>query len=62
MGTGSGGAIYYQCDSVIQNCFVDIIDGSSFFNNKADINGGGIDSEIILPKFTGDVIFYNNTA
>lgn len=62
LGNGAGGAIYYQCDSVIQNCQLDIIDKSSFYNNHADFNGGAIDSEIILPKFTGDVTFFNNTA
>lgn len=54
---GSGGAIYYTCDSVNLNCDLDIIGSTKFKNNYASIKGGAIHWEVVEPDFGSNILY-----
>eukprot|EP00347_Sterkiella_histriomuscorum_P008702 403344080 len=59
---GSGGAIYYDCDSQLLKCQLSILGKTQFIKNKADRQGGAIHWEQLEPIFSDFVSFNNNSA
>ncbi|CDW87526.1 UNKNOWN [Stylonychia lemnae] len=61
--SGSGGAVYYTCNSQLLNCKFEIIRKSIFSKNSAEIKGGAIFWDTLEPIYLdSDIIFRDNSA
>ena len=61
--SGSGGGIYYTCDSDNRDCTLELAGNNQFFYNHAAVQGGAVYWDINIPKI--DFInteFSQNTA
>eukprot|EP00347_Sterkiella_histriomuscorum_P017868 403347667 len=60
---GSGGAIYYTCDSITLNCILNVSQDNQFIGNHATIQGGAIYWNTLEPIFDyQESIFESNKA
>jgi hypothetical protein len=59
---GQGGAIYYLCDNVIQNCKLRVTNRTVFLYNFAKSQGGAVNNDILEAEYSDDVAFANNRA
>ncbi|CDW90477.1 UNKNOWN [Stylonychia lemnae] len=57
---GSGGAIYYTCNSQQLNCKIKFEGFNIFKENQAEVKGGAIFWDQLEPEFSSDGLLYSN--